>query len=399
MSLSKPHHQSSASNDSPEAHGVGVEIVPRLISTDEEGGSDTNKNDLPEYDHYEDVASSSNTKGTSTIKTIVGGSVVVAMLAVVGTGAYGMGVNHAASKITTSMMSTVSKSAKTPSPSGGKAGKKVCLEYGFFNDVVAKGSSDPIGADGPNGPGACLASPPLPSAVCCDELAAALISGNFDDYYKCLSDPDNGPVLVGNWWLQRDNNNGQIFFTEDAVCGKITVDAADSRTRLELWDDKYIDMRLDQFKEFKVDYNVVSTAGNSGGYPNMYVRTAAGRNTYYDCSFVFLIPNVAGSSGTFVITPETVIDSARRWTGTNPGDNNGCPGQSSPTKITIKDYLAANPNAVMGVGNGEFYAFTLNTGSTGQNNNGQEICWSDVSIERVDAAGTKFFDTYEFTTL
>ena len=142
MSLSKPHHQSSTSNDSPEAYGVGVEIVPKpnvLISTDEEGGSDTNKNDLPEYDHYEDVASSSNTKGTSTIKTIVGGSVVVAMLAVVGTGAYVMGVNRAASKITTSMMSTVSKSTKTPSPSGGKDGKKVCLEYGFLNDVVAKG--------------------------------------------------------------------------------------------------------------------------------------------------------------------------------------------------------------------------------------------------------------------
>ncbi|KAL7439483.1 hypothetical protein ACHAXM_007097 [Skeletonema potamos] len=60
--------------------------------------------------------------------------------------------------------------------------------------------------------------------------------------------------------------------------------------------------------------------------------------------------------------------------------------------------LAANPNAVMGVGNGEKYAFVLNTGSTGQNNSGQHTCWSDVSIERVDAAGTKFFDTYEFTT-
>jgi hypothetical protein len=84
--------------------------------------------------------------------------------------------------------------------------------------------------------------------------------------------------------------------------------------------------------------------------------------------------------------------------GTNPGDNNGCPGQSSTTKITIKDYLTANPNAVMGVGNGEKYAFVLNTGSTNQDNSGQHTCWSDVSIERVDAAGTKFFDTYEFTT-
>jgi hypothetical protein len=297
-------------------------------------------------------------------------------------------------------MSTVSKSTKTPSPSGGKAGKKVCLEYGFLNDVVAKGSSTPIGADGPNGPGACLASPPLPSAVCCNELTAALPSGPFDDYYKCLSDPPIGPpVLVGNWWLQRDNNNGQIFFTEDAVCGKITVDAADSRTRLELWDDKYIDMPLGQFKEFKVDYNVVSQGPGTGGYPNMYVRTAAGRNTYYDCSFVFLIPEAAGASGTLVITPETVIDSARQWGGSPPGNNNGCPGQSSATKTTIKKYLTDNPDAVMGVGNGEFYAFTLNTGSTGQDNKESEICWSDVSIKRADAAGTIFVDKYEFTTL
>jgi hypothetical protein len=279
-------------------------------------------------------------------------------------------------------MSTVSKSAKTPSPSGGKAGKKVCLEYGFLNDVVAKGSSTPIGSAGPNGAAACSAS--LPSAVCCNELAAAYVPPyNFDDAYKCLSKPANGPVLVGPWWLQRDVNNGEIYFKEGAVCAQISATDTNSRTRFELWDDKYINMPLGLFKEFKVDYDVIASPGTNTGYLNFYLRSAASNTNYYDCRFDFLIPNVAGT-GTLAITPDTVKSASG--------------GASCGGSTTIKDYLTANPNAVMGVGNGEKYAFVLNTGSTNQNNSGQHTCWSDVSIERVDAAGTKFFDTYEFTT-
>jgi hypothetical protein len=97
-------------------------------------------------------------------------------------------------------------------------------------------------------------------------------------------------------------------------------------------------------------------------------------------------------TGTLAITPNTPGSANPRSGSIN------APGSCGGT-TTIKDYLTANSDAVMGVGNGEKYAFVLNTGSTGQNNSGQHTCWSNVSIERVDEAGTKFFDTYEFTTL
>jgi hypothetical protein len=87
-------------------------------------------------------------------------------------------------------------------------------------------------------------------------LKDATASGNFDKYFKCLRDPKNGPVLVGDWWLQRDVNNGQIYFKEGAVCAQISASAMDSKTTLELWDEKYINMSLGLFQEFKVDYDV-----------------------------------------------------------------------------------------------------------------------------------------------
>jgi hypothetical protein len=291
-----------------------------------------------------------------------------------------------------------------------KAGKKVCLEYGFLNDVVAKGSRTLIGgAFKPttaspilNGLlGDCVNSPL--TAVCCEELAAAYTAkpyGPFDDTYECLSVPAKGPFFVGNWWLQRDVNYGHIFFEKGNVCGKITVgtdvptDAVNlSKTTLELWDDKYIDKPLGLFKEFKVDYDFRVVKGGSGGYLNFYLRSAASNTNYYDCRFDFLIPNEVGR-GTLAITPETRGSA-------NPGSGsvnaaNSCTGTGT---TTIKDYLTANSGAVMGVGNGEKYAFVLNTGSTGQNNMNQVVCWSNVSIKIADAAGNIFVDTYEFTTL
>jgi len=281
------------------------------------------------------------------------------------------------------------KSSKAPTS---KAGKKVCLEFGFLNDVVAAGSPDPIGADGPNGLGACLASPHGPGAVCCDELSlcvAGYASSECDPYFECLQDPDNGPVLVGDWWLQRDVINGEMFFEEDAVCGRISVTDGDSRTRFELWNDVHLGMDLDLFKEFSVGYNYRALGGGSGGYLNMYLRVADNA-VYYDCNLTFNIPNEVGT-GTLLVTPETVVSSARTF---SSGDANGC-----IAGTTIEDYLVANPYAVMGVGNGELYTFALNTGSTGQDNENLEICWGDVSIKHVDEAGNIYANTFEFTTL
>mmetsp|Transcript_25789 Transcript_25789/g.38447 ORF Transcript_25789/g.38447 Transcript_25789/m.38447 type:complete len:330 (+) Transcript_25789:133-1122(+) len=291
------------------------------------------------------------------------------------------------------------KSSKAPTS---KAGKKVCLEFGFLNDVVGEGSSTPIGADGPNG--ACypaypdLTVPPLASAVCCAELSlcvAGYASSECDPYFECLQDPATGPVFVGDWWLQRGVFNGEMYFVEGAVCGKITSTADDSRTRFELWNDVHLDMSLGFFKEFSVGYNYLAVGSGSGGYLNMYLRVDETSTAYYDCNLVFsILPNEVGT-GTLLVTPETVVSSARTFSsGNDNGNDNGC-----DEGTTIEDYLDANPGAVMGVGNGELYTFVLNTGSTGQDNSGSEICWGDVSIKHVDEEGTIYENLFEFTTL
>lgn len=281
------------------------------------------------------------------------------------------------------------KSSKAPTS---KAGKKVCLEFGFLNDVVAAGSPDPIGADGPNGLGACLASPPGPGAVCCDELSlcvAGYASSECDPYFECLQDPASGPVLVGDWWLQRDVNNGEMFFEDDAVCGRINSAAPNSRTRFELWNDVHLGMDLGLFKEFSVGYDYRALGGGSGGYLNMYLRVADNAE-YYDCRFDFLLDNVV-ATGTLIITPETEGNAFARGSNSASGS---CAGTT-----TLQAFLDANSDAVMGVGNGELYTFTLNTGSTGQDNSGLEICWGDVSIKHVDEEGTIYENLFEFTTL
>eukprot|EP00986_Skeletonema_menzelii_P016750 scaffold15746_cov185-Skeletonema_menzelii.AAC.1 len=265
------------------------------------------------------------------------------------------------------------KSSKIPTS---KAGKKVCLEYGFETEVIAAGSATPIGASGPTGLGPCLASSP---GVCCTE-GAACFGGSpdaCDAYAACLRDPANGPVVVGDWWLQRDVSFGEIFFEEDAVCGEITSTEKASRTRFELWDDTFLGMNLTLFKKFSVGYDFRSTGGGSGGYLNLYLRVDGNTTDFYDCNFIYQIPNEEGT-GTLVVTPETVTSSVQN----NYGSDKGCSGTP-----TILDYLADNPDAVMGVGNGGLYAFVLNTGSTNQDNSGQEICWSDASVQRYDETG------------
>ena len=280
------------------------------------------------------------------------------------------------------------------SPKGPKQPKAVCLEYGFETNVVVAGSATPVGTDGPTGIEACLPGSST-TGVCCTEGLACFVSGASDStecvaYNTCLQDPANGPVLVGKWWLQPDASYGEVYFTEDAVCGNITSTEDDSRTRLQLWEEGYINMALDRFKKFSVDYNFISTGGSSGGYLNFYLRTDGTSSEYYDCRIDYSIPNAVGT-GTLDVFPYTK-GTANTW---STGDSTGCSGQ-----ISVLDYLAVHQNVVMGVGNTELYTFVLNGGSTGQNNSGQEICWSDVSIQHYDdITGDILVTSYEFNTL
>ena len=279
----------------------------------------------------------------------------------------------------------------------GKVGKQICLEFATLEETKVKGSSDPIGADGPNGVGACLATPP--TGLCCPEAFSCytpfpnwdLDGANCTAYFDCLEDPANGPVYAGDWWLQRDVSDGEMFFDDDAVCGRISSTALNSRTRFELWDDTVLGKGLGLFRKFTVDYDVRSSTASNNGYLNMYLRSAD-NVVYYDCRFDFSIPDAVGT-GTLEVTLDTEGTAVPYSSGTNAGTS------CNNALTTLRAYLDANPNAVMGVGNGEPYTFVLNTGSTNEDNSGQETCWSDVAITRNDDTGATFVDAFEFTTI
>ena len=100
------------------------------------------------------------------------------------------------------------------------------------------------------------------------------------------------------------------------------------------------------------------------GYVNVYMRSGVNTN-FYDCRLDFLI-QVTSLFTSGDATRELVID--HTTTTTSSGRSCG----TSP--FSIGQYLANNPNAVLGVGNGELYTFTLDTGSTGQDNQGLKVC-------------------------
>ena len=92
--------------------------------------------------------------------------------------------------------------------------------------------------------------------------------------------------------------------------------------------------------------------------------TTTGDN-FYDCRLDFLIQDTSlfmsgDATRELVIDHTTTTTSSGKTCGTSP--------------YSIGQYLANNPNAVFGVGNGELYAFTLDTGSTGQDNKGLKVC-------------------------
>jgi len=286
------------------------------------------------------------------------------------------------------------KSDKSPTS---KAGKKVCLEYGFLNDVVVKGSATPIAGKTKETP-ACLAD----GSFCGEDLTTG---GDFNSdgcqkYFNCLGKEENGPSFIEPWWFNRDVTDSSFRFEEGKVCAGISSTAGNSKTSMELWDQDFLGEPLKQFREFKVDYDIENSGnGGSVAFVNFYVRAQPGRSIYYDCNFVFRAPDVSnGAQGTISINLDTPSGGARKCTAnycTPPGPiDDGCVDGNS-----INDYLTANPNAVFGVGNKEWYTFVLTNGSTQQNNENLDVCWSDVSFTRVDEAGTKIVNTFEFTSL
>ena len=369
----------NSNNDSFSTDEQGVEIRPRHV---EEGDVLA----MTQTDAHSNGNVPNNTKGGlgSTALKVLGGT---AALVAVGSASYGAGVNSTVAKMNgvtvTSQKASAGKSDKS------KAGKKVCLEYGFVNDEVIKGqfpSENPLLGQTGGATGVCSAD-----YLACVAAAGDPESQGCKDYQKCLVDAG---AVVGPLWLNRDVKNGEAYFTADALCGRITATAINSRTRFELWDDN-INEPLSRYREFKVDYDIKSTGGNDG-YINLYVRVDSTRTTYFDCNFVFNTDGNVGS-GQILINLDTPSNSARTCTsagctGGATADTTGCVNGNS-----LQDYITANSGAVMGVGNGETYTHVLNTGSTGQNNQGSDVCWKDAVFTRVDENDVQIIDQYEFT--
>jgi len=149
-------------------------------------------------------------------------------------------------------------------------------------------------------------------------------------------------------------------------------------------------------QQFSVEYDVrspgasaVSNVFKSEAYVNLYLRVDD-NTEFYDCRLDYLAdPSLFSTGGMIVIDPLTVANNARERTEDGCGEAN-----------TIAGVLAAFPSAVMGVGNGELYAFTLDTGSTNQNDDGLVVAWSNVLLSTTDSVtGDTQLDGYKFKPL
>lgn len=219
-------------------------------------------------------------------------------------------------------------------------------------------------------------------------------------YLSCLATKEAGPVIIGKWWFNRDVNFGSFAFENGAVVAAIDSTDSSSRTKFDLWEQRLIGMPLGEFNEFSVEYDIrsratLATVGSfrSDAYVNLYLRVADNME-FYDCRLDYLAdPSLFSTGGMIVIDPETVASPNPRTSTTYTGP--GCGGAN-----TITGFLTEFSTAVMGVGNSELYAFTLDTGSTNQNDDGLVVAWSNVLLSTTDSVtGDTQLDGYKFKPL
>ena len=126
--------------------------------------------------------------------------------------------------------------------------KDVCIQE--MQAYKIKGSATPI-------VGPTKDNPVCPPGTLLGAYVAAGAAGSsqpLDDYLSCLATPAAGPVISGKWWFDRDipappANSGQFRFEPGYVCGKITEEEENSRTKFELWEQKFINLPLGDFTE------------------------------------------------------------------------------------------------------------------------------------------------------
>ena len=132
--------------------------------------------------------------------------------------------------------------------------KDVCIQE--MQAYKIKGSATPI--DGKTG---LTTTPPFNVNPACasviDFTGTAAFLSTLNDYYSCLATPAAGPVIIGKWWFDRDipeppDNSGQFSFEPGYVCAEITGSESNSRTKFELWEQKFINLPLGNFTEVRI---------------------------------------------------------------------------------------------------------------------------------------------------
>jgi len=149
-------------------------------------------------------------------------------------------------------------------------------------------------------------------------------------------------------------------------------------------------------QQFSVEYEVRSLGATSGNeaYVNLYLRVDDNME-FYDCRLDYLAdPSLFSTGGGMIVIDPLTVASP------NPQTSTGYTGHGCGTANTIAEFLTEFPAAVMGVGNTELFAFTLDTGSTNQNNDGLVVAWSNVLLSTTDSGtGDTQLDGYKFKPL
>ena len=137
--------------------------------------------------------------------------------------------------------------------------KDVCIQE--MQAYKIKGPETPIvGKTGLSSVAPFNVNPACASVI--DFTDPATFLSTLNDYYSCLATPAAGPVIIGKWWFDRDipeppENSGQFRFEPGYVCGKITGSESNSRTKFELWEERFINLSLGNFTEVRITITIM----------------------------------------------------------------------------------------------------------------------------------------------
>jgi len=221
------------------------------------------------------------------------------------------------------------------------------------------------------------------------------------DYYKCL---ETKGVVNSPWVFIRDTFGSVVTFTNanggsngssGSVCSKITGNpTVGQKADIELWSQEFFETRLDDFNNFSVDYKVVSQSTPTATieyYVNIYVRRNEDVGLFYDCRFDYkpdtvapIAPLLPTEWKPLQVNMDTKTFQTAKW---SKSDITDC-----SIYRTLNDFLAAYPDAVFGVGNGQLETIDLVAGGGGSSVfTGLEVCWDNAQV----SFGTESF-VYDF---